>query len=68
MKQNKGYLPPEYPFGFGFALMQNPKAMEHFGEMNEPQRRELGRKINAISSEEDLRTLISEIALIPPNA
>ena len=66
MKAKHRYLPPEYPFGFGFALMQTPKAMEHFEAMSEPQRRELGRKICAISSEEDWKNLIRELSLIPP--
>ncbi|MBO5938813.1 MAG: hypothetical protein J6Q82_04865 [Clostridia bacterium] len=66
MKQNEFYLPPEYPFGFGFALMQNPRAIAHLSEMSEPEWREFGRKISAISSEEEWRNLISELALIPP--
>ena len=63
MNQNKRYLPPEYPFGFGFALMNNPKAMQAFAQMNEGQKRDLGRKIHRISSEQELRKLIEELAL-----
>ena len=68
MNPNERYVPPEYPFGFGFTLMQTPKAMEHFSEMSDAQRRELGRKLRAISSDEDWKNLIRDLALIPPNS
>ena len=66
MNPNEPYVPPEYPFGFGFTLMQTPRAMEHFKEMNESQRRELGRKLRAVSSDEDWKDLIRELSLRPP--
>ncbi len=59
--EKKDYLPPEYPFGFGFALMKNPRAMQNFAEMSEWQKRELGRKLQRISSEQELRKMIEEL-------
>jgi|GEM_PF-5381205 len=59
-EKNK-YLLPEYPFGFGFALMQNPRAMQTFAAMNEWQKRELGRKLQRVSSEQELRGVIEEL-------
>ena len=68
MKEHERYTPPEYPFGFGFALMQNPRAIAHFHRMSEPEQRELGRKISSISSEEEWRDLVRELGKIPPNS
>ena len=63
MNQDERYLPPEYPFGFGFALMQNPRAMQTFKQMNEGQKRDLGRRLQTISSEKEIKNLIDELAL-----
>ena len=63
MNQNEPYRAPEYPFGFGFALMSDARAIERFSQMSEAQRRDLGRKLQAISSDTDLQKLIEELAL-----
>ena len=52
----------EYPFGFGFALMENPKAMERFQAMSEPQKRALGRRLRDLRTEQELRMLVAEMA------
>ncbi len=62
MKEQEGYCPPEYPFGFGFALMQNPKAIAHFKQMSEPEQREFGRRLRTVGSDEEWKNLVSELA------
>lgn len=53
----------EYPFGFGFALMQNPKALERFRTMSDLRKREWMRKLPRIQTEEDLREFVEAIAV-----
>ena len=63
MNRNERMPQNEYPFGFGFALMENPRAMQGFAQMSEAQKRDLGRKLQAISSDADLKNLIEELEL-----
>lgn len=67
MNENERYRAPQYPFGFGFALMSDAKAMQHFEQMTDDQKRELGRKLQKISSEQELKNLILSIATHAPN-
>jgi hypothetical protein len=58
----------EYPFGFGFELMSNPRAMERFFSMDDKQKRELMRAIAAIRTREEIRGFLAGItAELPPS-
>ena len=57
----------EYPFGFGFALMSNPRAMTLFFSLNEEHQRDLMRTISGIESREEIRGFLEGIVQSIPN-
>ncbi len=65
MKRKHTKQPPdcmEYPFGFGFALMDNPRAMSFFFSLDDNRKRELMRSIVEIQSQEEMRGFLAGIA------
>ncbi len=57
----------EYPFGFGFELMNNPRAMEIFFSLDEKRMRELMKTVSAIRTREEMRGFLAGIAEeLPP--
>ena len=65
MKQKKkdGRQPERmiYPYGFGFALMENPRAMQYFFSLNDERKRALMRTIREIESPEEMRGFLAGI-------
>ena len=47
-----------YPFGFGFALMENEGAMAYFRALDDRQTRELMKKVLHINSREEIRNFV----------
>lgn len=45
----------EYPFGFGFELMNNPKAMKLFFSLDDRGQRELMKTVSTIRTREEMR-------------
>ena len=60
-RTHSDYTLPEYPFGFGFALMQSPGAIEHVQAMSEQEQRELCRRLCSVSSDEEWKRLVQEL-------
>ena len=56
----------EYPFGFGFELMGNPRAMEYFFSLDEERKRELMKTISAIRTREEMRGFLEGITIDLP--
>ncbi len=52
----------EYPFGFGFALMEQPQALEHFNAMSEQEQEELLRKLLTVHTREEMRGFVKAMA------
>ena len=64
MKRNQLKQPPdcmEYPFGFGFALMDNPRAMKFFFSLDDDRKRDLMKTISQIQSREEMRGFLAGI-------
>lgn len=51
----------ELPLGFGFALAQNPAAMEKFAALNQCQQITILRQANSVSSKEEMQALIDRL-------
>lgn len=57
----------EYPFGFGFELMKNQRAMKFFFSLDDEQKRDLMKTISEIESREEMRGFLAGITeRIPP--
>ena len=64
MKQhakNEPRDPMEYPFGFGFELMKNPRAMQLFFSLDDERKRRLMKSIAHIQSHEEMRGFLEGI-------
>lgn len=58
MKRRKTQEPREcmeYPFGFGFELMNNPRALQLFFSLDDDATRALMKSIQEIESREEMR-------------
>lgn len=55
MKQN------EVPLGFGFALAQDPEAMQKFASMPEQKRQEILQKAQNVSDKNEMQTLVHNL-------
>ena len=55
MKQN------EVPLGFGFALAQDPEAMQKFALMPEQKRQEILQKAQNVSDKNEMQTLVHNL-------
>ena len=51
----------EYPFGFGFALMENPDAMARFSTMSEEEKRQAFRYIEQIDSPREMQKFLEAL-------
>lgn len=51
----------ELPLGFGFALAQNPEAMRRFALLPEAQRAQVLHKVHAVSSKEEMQSLVDSL-------
>lgn len=49
------------PLGFGFALAQNPEAMEKFVNLSQQQKTAVLQKVHAVSSKEEMQTLVNSL-------
>ena len=52
----------ELPLGFGFALAQNPDAMKIFASLSRSEQSELLQKAHAVSSKEEMQSLVNNLA------
>lgn len=52
----------ELPLGFGFALAQNPEAMQKFSGLPQAQRDQILQKAHSVSSKREMQALVSELA------
>ena len=55
MKQN------EVPLGFGFALAQDPEAMQKFASLPEQKRQEILQKAQNVSDKNEMQTLVHNL-------
>lgn len=51
----------ELPVGFGFALAQNPAAMECFAMLSQEQRGEILRQVQGVSSKQEMQALADRL-------
>ncbi len=51
----------EYPFGFGFELMNNPRALKFFFSLDDEGKRALMKSIQEIESREEMRGFLEGI-------
>lgn len=62
MKKKKEASPKEYmeyPFGFGFELMNNPSALKLFLSLSDKRKAELMKRIATIESSEEMRGFLA---------
>lgn len=62
MKKKKEAIPEEsmeYPFGFGFELMKNPRAMELILSMDDEKKGNLMKEISAIRNRAEMRGFLA---------
>ncbi|MBE6933302.1 MAG: hypothetical protein E7464_07990 [Ruminococcaceae bacterium] len=52
----------DLPLGFGFALAQNPDAMQRFSNLPEQEQRALLQKAHTVSSKDEMQRLVNGIA------
>ena len=55
MKQN------EVPLGFGFALAQDPEAMQKFASLPEQKRQEILQKAQNVSDKNEMQKLVHDL-------
>ena len=51
----------ELPLGFGFALAQNPEAMQRFSALSETKRAAVLQRAHNVSSKEEMESLVREL-------
>ena len=52
---------PELPIGFGFALAQNPEAMQVFTRLPEASQAKIVQRARAVSSKQEIQTLVDSL-------
>ena len=52
----------DVPLGFGFALAQDPGAMERFAALSEAERQALLTRARAVSSKWEMQALVSQLS------
>ena len=52
----------DLPLGFGFALAQNPDAMQAFSSLSEGKQAEILQKAHAVSSKREMQALVRGLA------
>lgn len=53
----------ELSIGFGFALAQNPEAMQTFAALPENRQDEILQKARAVSSKEEMQNLVAQLRI-----
>ena len=51
----------DVPLGFGFALAQDPGAMERFAALSEAERQAFLNRARAVSSKGEMQALVSQL-------
>lgn len=54
----------ELPLGFGFALAQNPAAMERFAMLPQGRRAEILRRVHGVTSKQEMQALVDGLTEI----
>ena len=52
----------DVPLGFGFALAQDPGAMERFAALSEAERQAFLTRARAVSSKGEMQALVSQLS------
>lgn len=52
----------EMPLGFGFALAQNPQAMEKFSNLPKAEQTAILQKAHAVSSKSEMQSLVNDLS------
>lgn len=52
----------DVPLGFGFALAQDPGAMERFAALSEAERKAFLNRARAVSSKGEMQALVSQLS------
>ena len=52
----------DVPLGFGFALAQDPGAMERFAALTEAERQAFLNRARAVSSKGEMQALVSQLS------
>lgn len=52
------------PLGLGFALAQDPEAMQNFSSLPAERRAELIQRARSVTSKPEMQTLVSEISIL----
>ncbi len=52
----------DVPLGFGFALAQDPGAMERFAALSEAERQAFLNRARAVSSKGEMQALVSQLS------
>ena len=53
---------PELPIGFGFALAQNPEAMQAFARLSEVEQNEIVQRAHTVSSRNEMHALVNALS------
>lgn len=53
---------PDLPIGFGFALAQNPEAMQAFARLSEAGQNEIVQRARTVSSRNEMQALVNELS------
>lgn len=53
---------PELPIGFGFALAQNPDAMQTFARLPKAGQNEIVQRARTVSSRDEMQALVNELS------
>lgn len=51
----------ELPLGFGFALAQNPEAMEYFSALPAEKRTEVLQRAHSVTSRQEMKALVNSL-------
>lgn len=51
----------EYPFGFGFELMNNPEAMAYLDSLEDTDKKKLMKRMGQLKTAEELREFIRKL-------
>lgn len=54
----------DLPLGLGFALAQDPEAMENFANLPAQRRAELIQRARSVTSKPEMQSLVSELSIL----
>ena len=52
----------DLPLGFGFALAQNPNAMQRFSNLPDSEQTQILRKAHMVSSKDEMQRLVNSLS------